>query len=393
VGADSLALSGGFDSVSLAILAAEQRDGRKPLHAVSLRFAPHEVDTQLEVARTLGMPQILQTIEESLDGDTIVHAALVESGVSWSPVLSPWQAMYTGLLRSARRHGLERLLMGTGGDDILTVDLSYGRDLLRACDLRGLWRFYRAWQRCSPFSASRVARTLLWTEAIAPEGRSLAKAFLRRVTPHGYDWLRAHRLRAQRPLVPPDRDLATALEERRRHGAPVAAVPGEGAYVRTLRYLTQAPLLLLELDQAYIWARHQGFTLLVPYFDQDLVGLTLRTHPEVLIAGGRVKAQLRRLVAERLPSVTMPSKKVDFTQMVHAVLRSAGRDVWQNLGGATRLAELGIVEPRRLKPLLDDYLAERHNNWVAIWRILSTETWLRARSCGRCTPRRELGDG
>jgi asparagine synthetase B (glutamine-hydrolysing) len=287
--------------VSLAILAAEQREGRKPLHAVSLRFANtacDEADTQIEVARTLEMPQILQTIEESLDGDTVVHAALAESAMSSSPVLSPWQSIYTGLLRSARSRGLQNLLMGTGGDDILTVDFSYGRDLLRAGDLRGLWRFYQAWRRSSPFSAARVARILLWEEAIVPESKRLTKAFLGRVTPQGYDWVRARRQRSQKPWSTPERDLATALENRRRHPVPIAVAPGDGSYVRTLRYLTQAPLLLLELDQAYTWARHQGFTLLLPYFDQDLVALSLRTHPEVLIAGGRVKAQLRRLVAK-----------------------------------------------------------------------------------------------
>ena len=388
-GADSIALSGGFDSVSLAILAAEQREGRKPLDAVSLRFANtvcDEADTQIEVARTLGMPQILQTIEESLDGDNAVHAALAESGMSSSPVLSPWQAIYTGLLRSARRRGLARLLMGTGGDDILTVDFSYGRDLLRACEVRGLWRFYQAWRRSSPFSAARVARVLFWDEAIVPEGKRLAKAFLSRVMPRGYDWARARRQRMQRPWSSPDQDLAGVLEARHRALAPIPSLPGEGSYVRTLRYLTQAPLLLLELDQAYNWARRQGITLLLPYFDQDLVERSLRTHPDILIAGGRAKAQLRRLVGERLPSVTLPSKKVDFTQMVHAALRPAGRDAWRNLGGPTKLAELGIVEPRRVEPFTEDYFTGRHDNWVRTWLILSTEVWLRARAREACNP-------
>ena len=117
-GADSLALSGGFDSVSLAILAAEQLRGKRPLHAVSLRFAAGVCDegaTQAAVARALGMPQLMRGVEESLDGQEIVRAALAFSAASPSPILSPWQALYTGLLRSAAGLGLTRSADGHRG--------------------------------------------------------------------------------------------------------------------------------------------------------------------------------------------------------------------------------------------------------------------------------------
>ena len=110
-----------------------------------------EGPAQVEVARALGMPQLLRTLDETLDGQSIVGAALRLSAASPSPVLSPWQSVYTGLFHSASRLGLGRLLMGTGGDDLLNVDGTYAADRLAALDLAALWRFCRACQRTSPF--------------------------------------------------------------------------------------------------------------------------------------------------------------------------------------------------------------------------------------------------
>ncbi len=148
----------------------------------------------------------------------------------------------------------------------------------------------------------------------------------------------------------------------------------------TVRTLAQAPLLLIERDQSHAWARSLGFTFLYPYFDRDLVDLSLRIPPHELISGGRHKAPLRRLVAERLPSVTMHAKKVDFIQALHDMLRPAGRSAWRSCDGPVMLAELGLVDVGRLDRFMDDYFDGRHSSWLGVWLVLSTEAWLRARS-------------
>jgi asparagine synthetase B (glutamine-hydrolysing) len=181
-------------------------------------------------------------------------------------------------------------------------------------------------------------------------------------------------------VSPVDPELARAIEQRQRANVPPPLAPGERAYVRALRWLTRAPLLLFEHDQAHAWARYLGFTFLFPYFDRDLVELSLRLHPEHLIAGGKAKAPLRRLVAERLPSVAMPVKKVDFSQMVHQVLRRHGQAVWRELGGARRLAEMGVVHGRNVDRFMEDYFARRNEQSRGAWSLLSTEMWLRART-------------
>jgi asparagine synthetase B (glutamine-hydrolysing) len=352
---------------------------------VSLRFegtVSDEGPAQVEVARALGMPQLLRTLDEALDGESIAGAALRLSAASPSPILSPWQSVYTGPFRSASRLGLGRLLMGTGGDDLLNVDGSYAADRLAALDLAALWRFCRACQRTSPFRAARVARGVFWNHAALPELMWLGGRVLRGVHPALLDWARQRRhLRATPAWASPsNRDLSRLLEERRRSAATVDLARGERSYVATVRTLAQAPLMLIERDQSHAWARSVGFTFLYPYFDRDLVDLSLRIPPHELIAGGRHKTPLRRLVAARLPSVTMRATKVDFIQALHDMLRPAGRSAWRSCGGPVMLADLGLVDVGRLDRFAEDYFDGRNASWLGVWLVLSTEAWLRARS-------------
>ena len=156
--------------------------------------------------------------------------------------------------------------------------------------------------------------------------------------------------------------------------------PGEGAYVRAMRRLPQAPTFSMELEQSRAWADQAGVSFLYPYFDRDLVELYARLPPQHLVAGGRAKAPLRRLVAERLPSVAMPARKVLFDQLFHRVFRLHGRRAWTALGGPRVLGELGIVDPPRVSALMEDYFSGVAPHMMQAWLILSTELWLRARS-------------
>jgi asparagine synthase (glutamine-hydrolysing) len=385
VGADSLALSGGFDSVSLAVVAAERRGGRAPLHAVSLRFTDPSCDEgprQMQVAQALGMPQVMRSLDECLDEDSFVGELRALSGMSPCPVMSAWQPMYVRLLRSAADLGLGHLMTGTGGDEMYYVNMGYAADCLRALDVRGLWRFCRACHATWPGAPARVARYVLWDGVIKGELRRQARTLLGRVSPRARDWILTQRLRRARPpwLVPADDDLLARLERRPLETPPVEMAPGEGAYVRAMRRLPQSPTFSMELEQSQAWTGQAGFRLLFPYFDRDLVELSLRMPPEHLVAGGRAKAPLRRLVAERLPSVAMPARKVLFGQLFDRLFRLHGRRAWTALGGPLVLGELGIVDPPRVSVLMDDYFNGASPRSLEAWLVLSMEIWLRARS-------------
>lgn len=383
-GADSLALSGGFDSVSLAVVAAERRGRRSPLHAVSLRFTDPSCDEgprQMQVAQALGMPQVMRSLDECLDEDSFVGELRALSRVSPCPVMSAWQPMYVRLLRSAADLGLGHLMTGTGGDEMYYVNMGYAADCLRALDVRGLWRFCRACQATWPGAPARVARHVLWDGAITGELRRHARTLLGRVSPRARDWALARRLRRARPpwLAPADEDLLARLERRPLEVPPVETAPGEGAYVRAMRRLPQSPTFSMELEQSHAWAAQAGFRLLFPYFDRDLVELSLRMPPAHLVAGGRAKAPLRRLLTERLPSVAMPARKVLFGQLFDRLFRLHGRRAWTALGGPLVLGDLGIVDPSRVSALMEDYFNGVAPSSLEAWLVLSMELWLQAR--------------
>jgi asparagine synthase (glutamine-hydrolysing) len=385
VGADSLALSGGFDSVSLAVVAAERRRERMPLHAVSLRFTDPSCDEgerQLHVARALGMPQVIRSFDECLDEDSFVAELQAVSRVSPGPLMSAWQPMYGRLLSAAADLGLGHLMTGTGGDEMFYVNMGYAADCLGALDLRSLWRFCRVCQATWPGAPVRVARNVLWDEAVKGQLRLRARTLLDRVSPRARDWIRTRRLRRARPpwLMPADGDLMARLERRAIESPPVEMAPGEGAYVRAMRRLPQSPTFSRELEQSRAFAQRAGFGLLFPYFDRDLVELSLRIAPAHLVAGGRAKAPLHRLVAERLPSVAMPTRKVLFDQLFDSLFRVHGRRAWTALGGPLALGELGIVDPPRVNALMEDYFSGVARRSLEPWLVFSMEIWLRART-------------
>lgn len=385
-GADCLALSGGLDSIGLAVLAAEQSLGKPSLHAVSMRHINPPRDEgpiQVAVTNVLGMPLLQRTAEETLGGQSLVGGAFALSSTSNCPVLSIWQPKYAGLLREAADLGLEGLMMGTGGDEMLAVDLNYATDCLAAGDVRGLWRFYQACRQTFPFSGRQVARTVFWHGAIWPATKRLVASTLRRLSPEGEQWLRQVRRRraALRPwLARADAALTTTLQERFCHPFPIELAPGERSYVRAIRRLPQMPLLQLQMEQGALLMRNLGFALFLPYFDRDVVELLLRMRPEDLIHGGYHKAPLRRLIAERLPMIETRVKKISYAWNADQELRTHGRAMWREFGGPTALDRLGLVRSDLVNAFMEEYFAGRREDGLQAWLFLSAEMWLRARA-------------
>ncbi len=396
-GADSLALSGGFDSVSLAVLAARLRGSRAPLDAVSLHFDGGDCDesaTQTAVARALGMPQTIRSLAQSLGDRNPVEAALALSGESPVPVLSVWQAFYTGLMASMRPRK-SGLMLGTGGDELMAVDGKYGADCVLAASPLRLWRFYDSWRRASSFGPLFVAREIFWRHGLRAAGREI----LLRALDAGVPELQARILRRRwrrrieaNTWLTRDAGLLDRLERRRSGGTDLRQVREPSLYIRYLRALFDSPALMMELDQGAAWAQAQGIATFLPFFDRDVIELSLRLTPEQLLAGGESKALLRNLVRGGLPQVELPARKVGFGMMVHDVLRKSGREIWQNWRSTLRLGEIGLIQPDRGQRALDGYFAHRNNDWFLAWKILSAEAWLRHHRSRPTRPPRPLSE-
>jgi asparagine synthetase B (glutamine-hydrolysing) len=385
VGADSIALSGGFDSVSIAVMANEllQFENKTPLHAISIRYLNSGADegaVQTAVAQALEMPQTIRSIDKSLAGESVLQASLSMSKISPIPVINIWQSFFSGLLDTAAKHNYNKMLMGTGGDEMFIVDPNWAYDLLSTFQLKKLAHYYRTIAAASPAPRREVVRVLLWERAIKPILMSIARKRLGRVVPKIRNTIRADRPVFPQWISTQDKRLIGSLKFRLRNPVPIEMAPEEGAYVRSIRKLPLSPLLMIEIEQAYFRAKHSGFSFFYPYFDLDLMELALRMNPEYLLKDGLAKAPLRHFVHNRIPSVKLPKKKVDFTQTAHGLLRSEGKEAWLKLGNTKILGNLGIIDHDNLNIFMNDYFNGVNNHWINAWLTISTETWLRTYS-------------
>ncbi len=382
-GADSLALSGGFDSISLAVLATDQLEEHQRLHAVSLHIDDHEIDesdAQIAVARKLGMTQTISSVKEILAGRGFLEASLEFSARSPSPVASVFQSAFTGLMAMAGRSGSRRMLMGTGGDEMLTVDPVYAADLFVSFQYLRMWQFLRSWQRSSPLSAGHVARILLWNSGARPTLGHAARRALESISMPLAETVRRRRYRRCIPswLNLANHELITEMETRAVVSSRAERVT-PGKYYRTrMNRLLCSPLHMLGMDQAFAWGRAHGFVQFYPFLDRDVVELALRIHPRRLIEGGFSKAPLRRLVHDRLPFISRGGKKVDFSGTTSRMVQDGGAAAWSRLGGPSILSELGIVDDARTSELMDGFFAGRDPWTFDVWLILTMEDWLQA---------------
>ncbi len=335
-GANGIALSSGYDSVTLAILAKKLRGAdRRPLQALSVHFRgtiADEGEAQREAARLLGMPSRLEPIDLLLSGD-FVSQAVGHCAESPLPILSIWQGLYSALYAGVTDLGVSKVLLGTGGDEMGIVDPALTMDLIRRGEFRTLQRFLAAWIRTSPFSAAVVTRELLWREGLRPMARDAVVPWLETRLPRAWRTVRRWRTKIPEPVPP----ISEAVESRR---APAQRDP-DGAYVAAMRGLYRSPVLAAELDQGWAWARTFGITPMLPFYDRDVVELALRIRPETLYASGRMKSPLRNFAQAELPQLKLPARKVDFTRVGTKFLLEGMKPTWKRLGGVPALAELG----------------------------------------------------
>jgi asparagine synthase (glutamine-hydrolysing) len=386
LGPAGIYLSGGLDSVSVAAFALDscRRSGQPAPMALSLVLPDPETDetvVQKKVASHLGMPQIMLQFEDAIGKQGFLQADIELSRELSMPLLNPWLPAYRHLGLVGKGQGCQVILTGGGGDEWLGVSPLLAADLIRSLnfvELYHLWRSNRRSFRLPPLDA---ARFLLWSCGVRPLLYPAVANGLRRVIPEEVRKSRRQRQRAKsmQVWVAPAPALRQEMEWRAEQGRRDYQVTHESYYLREIRKTLDHPLISWELEEISENSRQMGVRVLQPYWDAEIIELLCRTPPNLLNKGGRSKGLVRHGLERRFPNAGFErQKKVSALNFFNNSLLQQGERVWESMGGARALAELGSVDAKLLDAKIHQVLA---NNQVQeayrIWEVLVLDAWLR----------------
>jgi asparagine synthetase B (glutamine-hydrolysing) len=371
-------LSGGFDSVSVAAWACEiARDAGRPMpQAFSLLFDGEfsEETTQRRVAEMLGLRHTCSRIRSYLDGKGLL-GRLLEFGEHnpWPP-LNQFSPAYIDLLHQARAQGCRAILTGDGGDEWLCVTPTYAADLIRAGQLDGLVRLVRTKLRSWKLPKLASLRSVLWTLGL----RKVLRDWVWHHAPAVAAWRRRRLLpRALPPWLAPDPAVRRELE--RRYELLDRVYRQDTYYLADTRAGFSHPLTTLCAEENFFRDRLVGLPAFHPYLTRPLVDFLLRTPPELLNAGGRSKALVRNLVAQRFPKLGFErQKKLLATELNRDICRREGPLLWNELGQARALGALGVVDVPRFHAGFAEWLnADSLSVVHRVFHGANLEAWAR----------------
>jgi asparagine synthase (glutamine-hydrolysing) len=380
-GPSAVFLSGGLDSTSVAMAAADvaARTRRPTPLALSLGFPDpcDESPIQRGVAAALGMPQEFVPFWSAVPTGTLLSRALRLSCALAAPLRSAWAPVYHDLAERGKRRGARVVLTGLGGDELLGANPLYAADLLRRGNLLGLGRQVARWRRSYPLPTRELLRTTFWTYGLRPLGVSA----LERAIPGVLNRRRIERsMRFAPDFVAPGPDLRADLERRvtdevERETAKAAL--GGDLHVREARMQLDRPTFSWHMEESFERGRQLGLTFLHPLLEADLADKLYRTPQPLLSGDGRAKYLVRRRLVERFPNLGLDrQKKLAATPFFRATLASELPDLCRSMAGFPTLSKLGVVDGRLASSMVEAALRSADRRGLGrVWELLNVEAW------------------
>lgn len=372
-------LSGGFDSVSVAAVAAARARAcgyRTPL-ALSLGFPSPECDERLvqtSVAQTLGFPLHLEPFQAAAGRTGLLAAALDLNAGLAAPLFNTWMPAYLSLIRHGVSEGADTILTGEGGDEWLGVSPFLGADLIRHGDLAGLVRLALTAKRSYDLGWRYVLRNTIWRYTLRPVAGMLAH----RAGGDRWDRQRASRVTRTFPAwIAPDSAIRQAQAERALRGL-TPADPEGGFYSRESRQFLDHPLTSWLFEEQFQFGRRLGVRYVHPYWDPDLLVHVYRTRPERLNRGNRSKGLVRETVARRFPSLGFErQRKVTAVQFFSSLVTAEGPPLGEQHSDFAGLAALGVLEPAGARAFMRAAWQGTPQAIGRAWNLVNLESWVR----------------
>ena len=378
-------LSGGFDSISIAAVAADEASkiGLPAPRALSLGFPDPECNEEIVqrgAARSLRLDQDYVSFGEAVGNRGLLVPAL-EMAASWpAPMMNLWNPAYSALASRGAQRGCRVILTGSGGDEWLAVSPYLSADLIRAGRIADVIRFIGTTKRSYKVTSAQAAQSVLWTFGAKP----ITGMLVNRVAPGYWQARRNGRIVTATPgWVAPDPELRKVIDERA-SAVLAASEPFRGSfYEQQMRTALEHPLNTMEAEEYFEQGRRLGVDIVHPYWDSDLVDLLYRTPPHLLSQGGRAKGLVRATIAGRFPDLGFErQKKVHATNFYWRTMQAEGPAAWKTLGNqASTLARLGVLDAKlHMATMAELFAGQRPQESYRIWNTLHLEGWARPRS-------------
>jgi len=358
-------LSGGLDSSLVCSLASRHAAG--PMQAFTGAFregsAFDESAHAGAVARHIGAEMHLSWIGEAQWIDALPKLAWYMDEPAAGPGLFPQY-----VVSSAARETVKVCLGGQGGDEIFG---GYARHLIGALEEALLASMHG---RRPPPGELTLAELESGLGTLGPYLPLVRRAWAGGVDAPAYE--RCLRLVDRSDAAGPT--LAPAMRERMRHSGvaqrfrDVFDRPAEASYLKRMLHVdlvASLPALLQVEDRVSMAASLESR---VPLLTTEIVQAVAALPDAVLLAGGRLKALLRRAAAPYLPaSILQRSDKMGFPVPLQRWARGSARDFVRDVLLSRRARERNLFDMTAIENLIEN----EADFGRGLWGALQLELW------------------
>jgi asparagine synthase (glutamine-hydrolysing) len=354
-------MSGGLDSSTIVMLWSElarKRGSQRP-NTISIAWDDSQMSERPYIeaiaAKAQSDSHILELSHRDVWGsiDNVVRA-------QGQPLLGQDLIAQYHAYRFARQNGDVVVMDGNGLDEAQAGLPSYEAQMvverLKRLDLVNLVAELNAIARNYGRSYAGVLRSYIFT----PLRRNFREA--RRLP--DYPWLDVRGCDTSDPAW-----IASATRDRGKDPSHLNRI-----LYRETRH-TNIPAVLMHSDRN---SMAHSVEARFPYLDHRLLEHCFSLPPEHKVGFGRRKRLLYEVAKTRLPPMVVENK-----QKMRFVLMNSWMPLRGEHAGAIReasrhpaFAALPYVDATRLQAFVDDYLAEKHDNGYAVWRIFTASRWL-----------------
>jgi asparagine synthase (glutamine-hydrolysing) len=371
--------SGGLDSTSLTLLAAEHLNNRRPVHAVTVHPAgtTHGGDLDYAIVATAGW-QAIRHLLCPLESRHLPYSRMTEL----TPATDEPAPSTVAIARAVAEFDLLRQidsdchLTGDGGDTLFGAHPAYLADLAATAQVRLLMRHAIGW--------ARLRRTSAWPLLADASLTAIRRAGDRTARVDHPKWASWSTPTARQLVVDA---LTTGTAPAKRQHLATSGTSGDVGTQTTVEAIQMVGRTARSDVQV---AEHYGLRIHNPFTDAQVITACLTVSTWLRSSPFRYKPLLAEAMADLLPiPVATRQTKGDFTPDHYLGLR-ANTNVLHELASG-RLAELGLVDPDSLRQLLDHAAAGLPVTFSEFEPVLAAETWLHTIDATHASTRWQCG--